>query len=220
MMNASHPLLKAWLQSSSCRVRCLGELSWVEGFQLSDNPAACEGRFGENERGKIIRGGPKCGRGRVNPSKCLTSLGYRVYYLVNNSHDEDRTARHSFLDTLRNSNALTDQFEFNAGSAPKWRAKPARSLVHPGARNWLMSPEWTPYKTEVLSLLERYPIDLCVLATATLFLCSRNGRAVRRRWSTGAILSCSLDCATYTGSPKKSSSRSHPRTCQEPHYCE
>jgi glycosyltransferase involved in cell wall biosynthesis len=100
----------------------------------------------------------------VNLSRCLTSLGHRVYYLVNNSPHEDRTARNSFLDTLRNSNALTDHFEFNTGSAPKWRTTLARFLVHPGGRNWIMSPVWTPCKTEVLSLLELYRIDLCIFS--------------------------------------------------------
>ena len=100
----------------------------------------------------------------VNLSRCLTSLGHRVYYLVNSDHTEDRTVRNSFLDTLRNSNALTDHFEFSTRSAPKWRATLARFLMHPGGRNWIMSPVWTPCQTEVLSLLERYRIDVCIFS--------------------------------------------------------
>src|SRR4029078_4182473 len=91
----------------------------------------------------------------VNLSKGLTSSGHHVYYLVNNNH-YDRTARNSFLDMLRDSHALTDYFEFNPGSGPKWRQTLARFLVHPAGRNWIMSPVWTPCKREVLGLLERY----------------------------------------------------------------
>ena len=100
----------------------------------------------------------------VNLSRGLTALGHRVYFLVTNNHNEDLTARRSFLDGLRNDGVLTDYFEFEVGGAPKWRAKLARVLVHPRARNWIMSPAWRRCKAQVLGLLDQYRIDLCIFS--------------------------------------------------------
>jgi glycosyltransferase involved in cell wall biosynthesis len=100
----------------------------------------------------------------VNLSRGLTALGHRVYLLVAHNHNEDLTARRSFLDGLRNDGVFTDYSEFRVGKARNWRAKLARFLVHPRGRNWIMSPAWRRCKAEVLGLLDEYRIDLCIFS--------------------------------------------------------
>jgi glycosyltransferase involved in cell wall biosynthesis len=100
----------------------------------------------------------------VNLSKGLRALGHHVYYLVTNHFHEDQNARKQFLDTLRGEGVLTDYFEIEACSRPRFRAKLARLLLHPRAEDWVMSSTRTRYKTQVFTLVDQYRVDLCVLS--------------------------------------------------------